>query len=208
MSKVTFYGLPAWVGAIHGSTVCEWWDRDPSQLGWDRSLIHTIDLAKSTAAGLAGQIAIADIEVDDHISAGGRTTIGPLWPGGNNIGAVWVSDSYLARNALAAPGDELRVVHYFGGEHGNRRFHGFQARVLQTQGQLSLVALWHPGTGAANASPAGTWWLDLGADADPATPPPSASQTGPIYLDTKASAQLVTFEPKLPPYRGGFALAG
>src|ERR1044071_4082143 len=75
MSKVTFYGLPAWVGAIHGSTVCDWWDRDPGQLGWDRSLIHTIDLAKSTAAGLAGQIAIGDIEVDDHISAGGRTTI-------------------------------------------------------------------------------------------------------------------------------------
>ena len=207
MSKLTFYGLPAWVGAIHGSTVCDWWDRDPGQLGWDRSLIHTIDLAKSTAAGLAGQIAIGDIEVDDHISAGGRTTIGPLWPGGNTIGGCWVSDSYLTRNKLVAPGDELRVVQYFG-EQGNRRFHGFQARVLQTQGQLSLVQLWNPGTAAATASPAGTWWLDLAADADPATPPPSANQTGPLYLDTKASAQLVTFEPKLPPYRGGFALTG
>jgi hypothetical protein len=208
MSKVTFYGLPAWVGAIHGSTVCDWWERDPAQINWNRALLHTIDLARSTAAAIAGQITIAQIEVDDHTSTGGRTTIGPLWPGGNSIGGVWVSDSYLTRNGLTAPGDELRVVQYFGGEQGNRRFHGFQARVLKTQGGLSLVELWNPGTTAAAAAAAGTWWLDLGADADPNTPAPSANQTGPLYLDTKASSQLMMFEPKLPPFRGGFALAG
>lgn len=207
MSKVTFYGLPAWVGAIHGATACEWWDRDPGQVGWNRSLLRQIDLARSASAVLAGRIPVSQVEVDDHISAGGRTTIGPLWPGGNTIGACWVSDGYLARNALAAPGDELRVVHYFDGEHQNRRFHGFQARVLKTQGPLSLVQLWHPGTTGAT-TPAGTWWLDLAADADPGGPVPGASQTGPLYLDTRAASQLVTFEPKLPPFRGGFALAG
>ena len=208
MSKVTFYGLPAWVGAMHGATVCDWWERDPASIGWDRAQLHTVDLAKSTAAAMAGQIAVAQVEVDDHSSAGGRTTIGPLWPGGNTIGACWVSDSYAAKNRITAPDHELQVVQYFGGEQGNRRFHGFQGRVLQTQGPLSLVQLWHPGTGASSAAPAGSWWLDLGAVADATMPVPAVNQTGALYLDTKATSQLVTFDPKLPPFRGSFALAG
>ena len=50
-------------------------------------------------------------------------------------------------------------MQYFDGEQQNRRFHGFQANLLQTQNHLSLVQLWHPGTGAGAAQPAGTWWL-------------------------------------------------
>ena len=70
MSKVTFYGLPAWVGAIHGPTVCEWWDHDPSQLQWNRALLHKLDLAKTPSAALAGQIPAAQVEVDDHATKG------------------------------------------------------------------------------------------------------------------------------------------
>src|SRR5258708_11143568 len=102
MSKVTFYGFAAWVGAIHGPTICEWWERDPSQLAWDRSLHHKVDLARTSSAALAGHIAVSEVEVDDHTGNGGRTTIGPLWPGGNTIGACWVSEGYLARNGLMA----------------------------------------------------------------------------------------------------------
>jgi len=199
MSKVTFYGLPAWVGAIHGPTVCEWWDHDPGQLSWDRSLLHRLDLAKTPTAVLAGQIPLAQVEVDDHATKGGRTTIGPLWPGGTMIGAVWVSETYLQANKLTAPSHEFQLIQYFDGEQQNRRFYGFQASVLQTQSQLSLVQLWHPGTGAtAAAQPAGTWWLDLGASADPSAPPPSAGQPAPLYLDAKAASQLVTYDPKIP----------
>lgn len=215
MSKVTFYGLPAWVGAIHGPTICEWWDRDPNQLGWDRTLLHRVDLAKTSSAALAGHIAVSEVEVDDHTSNGGRTTIGPLWPGGNAIGACWVSDGYLAKNGLTPPGappghsghdHEFTVVQYFDGEQQNRRFHGFQANLLQQQNNLSLVQLWHPGTGAGPANPAGAWWLDLKADADPNAPPLAANQPAPLYLDTQAARRLVVFDPKTPPFKGSFAL--
>src|ERR1041384_1423971 len=124
MSKVTFYGLPAWIGAIHGPTLCDWWDRDPSQLGWHRSLLHALDLAKTSSAALAGRIAVSEVDVDDHTTAGGRTTVGPLFPGGAMIGACWVSDAYLARNGMSVPGvpdgydghgHEFTVVQYFDG---------------------------------------------------------------------------------------------
>jgi hypothetical protein len=208
MSKVTFFGLPAWVGAIHGPTVCEWWNHDPGQLAWDRSLLHRVDLAKTPSAALAGQLPVAQVEVDDHTTRGGRTMIGPLWPGGTMIGALWVSESYLAANQLTAPSHEFQLVQYFDGEQQNRRFYGFQASVLQTQNHLSLVQLWHPGTGATSAPPAGTWWLDLGADADPSKPPPTTGQPAPLYLDAAATSRLVTFGPKLPTYQGSSAFPG
>lgn len=198
MSKVTFYGLPAWVGAIHGPTECEWWEHDPGQRQWDRSLLHRVDLAKTVSAALAGKIPVSQVEVDDHATQGGRTTIGPRFPGGTMIGAIWVSESYLAANRLTAPGHEFQLVQYFDGEQQNRRFYGFQASVLQTQNHLSLVQLWHPGTGAANAKPAGTWWLDLGTSADPNASPPGAGQPAPLYLDAQAASQLVMTDPKIP----------
>ena len=43
MTKVTFYGSPAWVGAIQSPTICEYWDSDPAQLNWDRSLLNMVD---------------------------------------------------------------------------------------------------------------------------------------------------------------------
>lgn len=216
MSKVTFYGLPAWVGAIHSPTICEWWERDPSQLNWDRSLLHRIDLAKTPSTVLANQIPVSQVEVDDHSTSGGRTTLGPLWPAGNAIGALWVSEIYLARNSLKPPGapaglgghgHEFQFVQYFDGEQGNRRFHGFHANVLQQQNHLSLVQIWHPGTGASPAKPAGTWWLDLAADADPNVAPLTPNQPAPLYLDNKSASKLPMFDTKLPPYKGGFALS-
>jgi hypothetical protein len=121
------------------------------------------------------------------------------------IGAIWVSESYLAANGLTTPSHEFQLVQYFDGEQQNRRFYGFQASVLQTQAHLSQVQLWQPGTGASTAPPAGTWWLDLGAHADPTTPPPSVGQPAPLYLDSKAALQLGgTTDPKLPPFVGTF----
>ena len=79
------------------------------------------------------------------------------------IGACWVSETYLTANGLTAPSHEFQLVQYLDGEQQNRRFYGFQANVLQTQNHLSLVQLWHPGTGAGTAPPAGTWWLDSSA---------------------------------------------
>jgi hypothetical protein len=215
MTKVMFYGLPAWVGATHSSTVCDWWRVDPSTINWDRSLLYSVDLSLTPSAALAGRISVSQIDVDDFTANGGRTTIGPLWPSGNTIGACWVSDNYLSRAAAKArPGKpatadghgyEYTAMQYFDGEQNNRRFYGFHARVLQVQGNLSLAEIWNPGTGSGTSPSAGTWWLDLAADADPNTPALVQGQPGALYLDATKVGQIALFEPKLPPYKGGFA---
>jgi hypothetical protein len=179
-------------------------------------LLYSVDLAKTPSAAIAGYIKVDEIDVDDHVTNGGRTTIGPLWPGGTVIGACWVSDSYLAklghrRPSLAIGGDghayEYTVIRYFGGEQQDRRFHGFHANLLQTHNHLSLVEIWHPGTGAGAAKPHGPWWLDLTAHADPSTPPLTPNQPGALHLDSKAARTLPMSYVKLPQYTGEFALA-
>jgi len=180
MTKVMFYGLPAWVGATHSSTICDWWRVDPSTITWDRSLLYSVDLSLTPSAAIAGRISVSQIDVDDFTGSGGRTTIGPLWPSGNTIGGCWVTDNYLARataksrpgkaSAVDVPGYEFMAMQYFDGEQNNRRFYGFHASVLQVQGNLSLVEIWNPGTGNSGAPPAGTWWLDLAASAEPHPP--------------------------------------
>lgn len=216
MTRVTFHGSAAWVGAIHSPTACDWWSADPSTLGWDRAQLRALDLAMTPSAALAGRIPATLIEVDDHTTSHGRTTLGPLFPGGAMIGAAWVTEGYLAKLGLPVPvaapeggsgfAYEYTTVQYFDGEQGNRRFHGFHARVLQVQAPLSLVQLWSPGTGAAGAGPVGAWWLDLAAVADPRTPPLTVGLPGALLLETPTVALLATvIDPKLPPFHGGFA---
>jgi len=217
MSKVTFHGLPAWVGAIHSPTVCDWWSDDPAQMRWDRTLMNTIDLAMTPAAATAGRIKPAQIEADDFTGHGGRTTIGPLFPGGTSIGACWVSDHYLTklggklrpgvRPGVSGHDYEWTFVQYFDGEQHNRRFYGFHANLVDTQNHLSLVQLWNPGTGAGSAKPAGAWWLDLAADTDPSAPPLTKNKPAPVMLDKDKIAHLNILEPKAPPFKGSFAFA-
>jgi hypothetical protein len=215
MTRVMFHGSPAWVGAIHGETLCDWWSRDPGGIGWDRMQLRPLDLARTASAARAGQLPPAEIEVDDHTTSGGRTTIGPLWPDGATIGAAWVTASYLARVGWKVPPDvpaggsghgyEYTTVEYFDGEERDRRFHGFHANVRQVQATLSLVELWSPGTGAGGAAPVGAWWLDLAAVADPKLPPLAVGVPGAVLLDAPTVALLATIiDPKLPPFRGGF----
>jgi hypothetical protein len=216
MSKVTFYGTPAWVGAIQGPTICEWWSSDPAQLNWDRSLLNTVDLSMTPSAAIAGRIKVSQIDVDDYTGNGGRTTIGPVFPSGSQIGACWVSDKYLARSGgrarAATPSGgaghiyEYMTIQYFDDEQDNRRFHGFHAKVLQVNGGISLVQVWSPGTGAGTAPPAGAWWLNLSSDADPNTPPLAVNVPGALFLELKTVRQLTTFDTKLPPYHGAFAI--
>lgn len=216
MTKVTFHGLPAWVGAIHGPTGCEWWSSDPANLNWDRSLLYSLNLAKTPSAAIAGYINVSDIDVDDHVTNGGRTTIGPIWPGGNPIGACWVSDRYLTKLGNRAPSlalgrdghaYEYTVIRYFDGEQQDRRFHGFHANLLEAHNHLSLVEIWQPGTGASGAQPIGSVWMDLAAHADPGTPPLTPNQPGPLHLDVKATRTLRVSAVKLPTYTGEFAMA-
>jgi hypothetical protein len=213
MTKVTFHGSPAWVGAIHRATICEFWNSDPAQLNFDRSLLNTVDLSKTPSAALAGRIKSAQIEVDDHTGHRGRTTIGPLFPGGASIGSAWISDQLISKavnkaRPVVANGNayEYMTIQYFDGEQHNRRFHGFHANVLQVNGGLSLVEIWSPGTGNTGVPPTGTWWLDLAANAEPSTPPLSPGKAGALFLEIATVRQLTTFEVKLPKVQGAVAL--
>jgi hypothetical protein len=213
MTKVTFHGSPAWVGAIQSPTICDYWNNDPTQLNWDRSLLNTVDLSKTPSAALAGRIKSSQIEVDDHTGNGGRTTIGPLWPSGASIGACWISDHHIAKmvtktrpTVATSNAYEYMTIQYFDNEQGNRRFHGFHASVLQVNGGLSLVQIWNPGTGASGGAPAGTWWLDLAASAEPSTPALSPGKPGALFLEVATVRQMTTFEVKIPRSQGAFAL--
>ena len=216
MTKVTFYGSPAWVGGIQSPTVCEWWNNDPAQLNWDRALLYTVDLSMTPSAATAGRIKPSQIDVDDHVTNGGRTTIGPMWPSGTSVGACFVSDGYIARcahkgksgvpAAMNGSNYEYTTIQYFDGEQHNRRFHGFHANVLQTNGGLSLVQIWNPGTGTGGGAPAGTWWLDLGVTTDPNSTPLSQGKPGALYLDVATTRQLTTFDGKLPKGQGASPL--
>jgi hypothetical protein len=213
MTKVTFYGSPAWVGAIQSPTICEWWNSDPAQLNWDRTLLNMVDLSKTPSAAAAGRIKSSQIEVDDHVGNGGRTTLGPMFPNGTAIGACWISDNQIARSpskvrptVANTNSHEYMTIHYFDNEQGNRRFHGFHANVLQVNGGLSLVQIWNPGTGNGGRAPAGTWWLDLAACAEPSTPPLSPGKPGALFLEIEMVRQLTTMEVKLPRSQGTVAL--
>jgi hypothetical protein len=213
MTKVTFYGSPAWVGAIQSPTICQWWNSDPAQLNWDRSLLSTVDLSKTPSAAMAGRIKASQIEVDDYSGNGGRTTIGPLWPTGASIGACWISDLCIARSVTKAKpvvansnAYEYMTIQYFDNEQGNRRFHGFHANVLQVNGGLSLVQIWNPGTGGSGSPPAGTWWLDLTASAEPSTTALALGKPGALFLDVATCRQLTTFDIKMPRAQGAVAL--
>src|SRR5262249_43634724 len=154
------------------------------------------------SAAIAGQISTSEIEVDDYVSNGGRTTIGPLWPNGKSIGACWVSSNYTARYAgkakaatpvtLNGASHEHMTIQYFDGEQQNRRFYGFQANLIQTNGSLSLVELWNPGSGGSGGASAGRWWLDLAACAEPSTPALCVGKPAALFLDVKTTRMLTT----------------
>ncbi len=217
MSFVKFYGFAAWVGALHSETACSVWMADPIAGGWSAAALVDIDLGMTPSGVRTGRIKVADVTVDDHLSDGGLTMIGPRWPGGAMIGGLWLAsrvwDGLGAKQPPFPPpraggrGYEYTSIQYFDNEQGNRRFYGFHGRISGTQGPLTRVDLWNPGTSAANpVTPAGSWWIDLAASADPNHTQINPKQPdGAVFLDaaTVTATPLIT-QPKLPVLKGSF----
>jgi hypothetical protein len=217
MSRLAFYGFPAWVGNITSSTNCGWWASEPDQVNWDPLALIPANLSRTPSAALAGKITSSEVEVDDHTTHGGRTTIGPLWPGGTAIGVLGLRDTAWQaldpkyRPAFPPPNAsghdyEYTTVQYLDGEQQNRRFYGFHARATSTKGNQTLVELWTPGTGIANPTPAGSWWLELAAIADPNGPTidPVHQPVGALFLEHKVVRGFVGSDPKYPSLTGPF----
>ncbi len=217
MSRTTFYGFGAYVGSVRSLTGCAWWDDDPVRVhGFLQSALVPVDLAKNLSAARAGTIAYDDMQCDDHRQDGGLTGIGPMFPGGVMIGACWLTEQYYSklpnkppRQPASAPDDaydyELTSYQYYGGEQNDRRFFGFHARIVGTNGPLTNVEIWHGGTGKiGGGTSAGTWWLDLAVVALPASAGTSAAASAPgaLFLDAATAKSLALREPKRPPDLG------
>ena len=220
MTRTVFYGFGAYVGTITGQTTCSFWPDDPQSLGWAAKAQIPVDLSKNPTAVRQNQISVADIQVDDHRLDGGLTGIGPRWPGGQPIGACWLSETYWSslgaskpsRQPPSAPDDahdyELTSILYWDGDLAGRRFFGFHAKILSTQGPLARVQIWHGGTARGPGHPpAGVWWLDLAQVAHPIDPiatqiEPGKVTEGALFLDAPTGRQLQLMGPKRPPAAG------
>lgn len=221
MTKTVFHAFSAFVGSVTGRTTCSFWTDDPasSAINWDPSKMVSVDLSKTPSAARAKQITWADVQVDDYPMSGGLTTIGPLFPGGQTIGAVWLSETYMKKIGLAttrkpahAHDHELRSIVYDGDpKYGDRRFQGFHAKVVGAPAtaagqQLTRLQIWNAGAGKAGGH-SGTWWLDLDDIADVAESDVGAkgAPEGSLYLDSgKKQIYLAGggTGPKLPPSSG------
>jgi hypothetical protein len=223
VSRTVFYGFGAYIGAIKSATACDWWPDDPATLKFASSALIPTDLACNVTAVRNGKIGLGALQVDDHRIDGGMTTIGPLFPGGVTIGAVWLAETYYNTLGNRPPRQppsypieaydyELTSILYWDGPLAGRRYHGFYAKIVSMNGTLSLVEIWNPGTGKAGGNPAGSWWLDLAAGAHPidpiATQISKVGQDGALFLDEQTTAGLKLTGPKRPAGQGNDYLPG
>jgi len=219
MTRTVFFAFGAYVGSITGPRTCLWWPADPSTLGWDATLAISTDLGATPAAAAAGTIGAADVQCDDHRIDGGLTSVGPLFPGGATIGAIWLAEPFYAslgdnqppRQPGSAPFPcrdyELQENVYWGNDPaGDRRFYGFHAEIVAPpQGGLVLVDLWNAGTSlVAGMPPAGRWWIDLATSSDSSstTIAIGGAQQGALFLEATLAQTLALRGPKRPPNLG------
>ncbi len=217
MTRTVFYGFGAYVGSFSSATACAWWPADPGTLGFAPAQQVPVDLALCPQGVRNGTITQAAIQVDDSPVNGGLTKIGPLFPGGIMIGACWLEQNYwknlpargIAQPPRLTPQDQCRdyeltsVLDW----DADRRFAGFYAEISGAQGSLRLVSVWNAGTSLVPGQlPAGTWWLDLSAVADPVangfTTVANTGDKGALFLDVQTIRLLVLAGPKKPPITG------
>ena len=221
MTKIVFHAFSAFVGSVSGRTTCAFWSDDPASpaINWDLKKLKTVDLAKTPSAARASGN-WGDVQVDDYLMNGGLTTIGPLFPGGQMIGSVWLTEDYMKKIGLSPadkPGHahdhELRAVLYNGHpKFGDRRFQGFHAKAAAvppamagTQ-KVTRVQIWNAGTGKGGGH-AGHWWLDLDdiSDTDESDVGAKGAAEGSLYLDSSKKQIYLAgggTGPKIPPAQG------
>ena len=224
MTRSVFYGFGAFVGSITGPTTCAWWADDPARLNWDPTQQVPTDLGKTPEAYRRGLIKVDEIQVDDHVSdgTGGRTQIGPMWPGGTMTGTCWVEATYWqntlggkpARNFYGLQGHiyELCTVIDWDLDPNGRRFNGYYAEIVAPQAGTTMaqVNVFNPGTSLVpQMQPAGTWWLDLVQQAMPIAPGfteiglgAGDSKKGALFIDANVADAMPLAWPKRPWYDG------
>jgi hypothetical protein len=214
-NRITFYGFPAYIGALRGPTHCGWWPDDPNSLNWKEDRLIPTDLSKTPSAAQNGEITIAEIQCDDHRTDGGLTQIGPRFPQGTMVGAVWIRDTYwnsLGRKQPRHPATndshpyELTSIVYVDGPFKGRRFYGVHAKITDTHGPLAKVQIWQPGRSRIDGErPFGEFWIDLAQDTHPVDSGASHVDShleGPLFINGDLARSLGLYSPKLPYWLG------
>lgn len=214
-TSTLFYGFGAYVGRINGLRQVEWWPDAPATLGWDPQKLITTDLGRTPLAVANGEIGIDAVDVDDHLIHGGLTRIGPRYPQGEMVGAIWLSKRFYdtlppnKQPPLQSSQDahlyELTSVLYWNGTTPGRRFFGFRGRIVSNAGGITRVQVWHGGRGKVpNEPPKGAFDLDFAKDVDQGLTAigSGGTQDGAIYIEDKKARELQLRSPKIPESSG------
>jgi hypothetical protein len=179
-TKTMFYGVGAWVGKVLGEKQVAFWPLPPEEYvpPFDPKKLLEVDLAKAPAHAKTATDWAA-LQADDHVNLHGSTTLGPFFPDGTSVGAVYMPETYLRKLKLwpwkqpalfNAQDYEFHTVIYREDDGSFRRFRGTYARVIQIKGNLAEVLLYGPGTsGDPTPKILPPQWFDLndGALFDP-----------------------------------------
>ena len=192
--KIVLHAFSAYVGSIRGATTVRFWTEDPGDgsVNWQRGQLIELDLSRNTTAAKNGQITWDQVDVDDFTLDGGLTTLGPRYPGGSMIGAVWLTESFMGRKGIQvarkpqhAHDHELRaLLHIDASNKFAGRYQGFHAKVINTHGKLTEVQIWNAGQGKLGGQSA-RFGLDLAAISD-TTESDVPKKDGSLYIETDA----------------------
>ncbi|HLL21709.1 MAG TPA: hypothetical protein VK427_06245 [Kofleriaceae bacterium] len=190
-----------------------WWPAQPDSLKWDETLQIETDLAKSPTGFVTGVIrSIDEIEVDDHVTALGRTQIGPRYPQGEMVGSIWLSETYynkiggakvLPRHQSPDAADyELTSILYWNNDKPDSRFFGFRGLVQSVRGTATELKVWHAGRGQIKHEQPLDVVVDA-ADLDPTmTLARNPGDDGAVFIRDARARELQLMGPKRPEAAG------
>lgn len=212
MTSTLFYGFGAYVGLIKGLRLVEWWPADPASLGWDAAKRIVTDLGKTPLAVANGGITINQLEADDHVTDLGLTQLGPRYPQGAMVGAIWLAKPFydsLGNNkpprhqSSDAHDHELTSILYWNGTTPGKRYYGFHGKILGPgTGNKTKVDVFHGGRGKIPGEQPKSLELDFGAEVDAGNSINTPGQAGPIYIEANKARAVQMTSPKRPEAAG------
>lgn len=153
ITRFQFQGCPAYLKQVLDKRTCEVWLW--KQHAFEPRMAVPIDLARNPR-----EAAAADVELDDHTSKGGATTLGPWWPGAttsDNAVVYLLQEIYdqYERDGVAepVPAGEPRwetqvrvgIERVQGKPEVLRRYHGFTAKLVKREGAHAAFSVWCAG---------------------------------------------------------------
>ncbi len=177
--RSTFIATGAFVGSIDGDSRCSFWADEPTDHGFDKKLLISVDLSRTPSAAAAGEIGWEEVEVDDcMLSPSGEpsgTTLGPRWPELQLVGAVnlemnlWKRLPEERRPACPTPGAQGRDYEFMSvvywpetdDPRAGMRYMGHHGEILEEQGTLARIAIYPPGASLCPSVQPMAMWIDL-----------------------------------------------